>query len=302
MSTSASGVCATGPRPGGSSSPIVVLKFGGAAVRTPACFARNAALIAHMVATGKHVIAVVSAMGSTTDDLLQLARAVNPDPPLRELDMLVSTGERVSGSLLAMALHAIGVPAESFTGSQTGIITTEHHSQARIIDVRPERIRNALERLPVVIIAGFQGVSLAKNITTLGRGGTDTTAVAMAVAFQCGSVTFYKEVDGVYTADPDEDPHAQKIPYLTYQAMKEICAAGSGVLHDRAVALAERNGVQMIVRSFLNPVDSSSCTVIGSGCALGSAVGLVQQFEPEGSLPIQAGLSSSCTRTPVYEE
>lgn len=290
------------PAKGDSPSTLAVLKFGGAAVRSPACFARNANLIAHQISAGKQVIAVVSAMGSTTDDLLQLAYAVNPKPPLRELDMLVSTGERVSCSLLAMALHAIGIGAESYTGSQTGIITTEHHSQARIIDVRPDRIRSALNRVPVAIIAGFQGVSLSKDITTLGRGGTDTTAVAMAVALGCPAVTFYKEVDGIYTADPDDDPDATKIPHLTYAAMKDICAKGSGVLHDRAVELAERNGVRLIVRSFREPADSTSCTVVGNLHTSETSAAPVEGGAEGGNAPATPDSDTNRTRVPVYEE
>lgn len=283
-----------------SPSALTVLKFGGAAVRNPACIARSAKHVAHQISLGKHVIAVISAMGSTTDDLLKLAHAVNPKPPLRELDMLISTGERVSCSLLAMALHAIGVGAESYTGSQTGIITTDDHSQARIVDVRPDRIRLALKRVPVAIIAGFQGVSLSKDITTLGRGGTDTTAVAMAVAFGCPTVTFYKEVDGIYTADPNEDPDSVKIPHLSHALMKEICANGSGVLHDRAVALAERNNIQLIVRSFRDPPDSVSCTVVGPQTS-GAGSGPTPEAFTDDKVPSATGSTSSRARVPVYE-
>lgn len=226
------------------------MKFGGAAVANPQQFSRIAEIILYRHIEYKQIAVVVSAMGDTTDQLISLAKQVNPEPPRREYDMLVSVGERISISLLAMALSAKNHQAVSFTGSQSGIITCGQHSDARIIDVRPHRLIPVLESGSVVIIAGFQGVSLKGEITTLGRGGSDTSAVALAAALGAAKVEFYKDVPGVFSADPKKDPKAVMHSDLTYEQALHIINDGAKVLHSRSVALAERNGIPLHVMSF----------------------------------------------------
>ena len=191
-------------------------------------------------------------MGDTTDDLLQLAHRITPSPPARELDMLLTAGERISMALLSIALQSLGFPAISFTGSQSGIITDERHSDAKILDVRGERIRAALESGRIVIVAGFQGVSAEREITTLGRGGSDTTAVALAAALGASRCEIYTDVDGVFTADPRAVPHATQIERIDYDEMLELAARGARVLHPRSVEVARHFGVSVHVRSSFN--------------------------------------------------
>lgn len=231
----------------------LVLKFGGAAVATPDHFGKIAQIIASRKEQYTRLIVVVSAMGDTTDELISLARKVHPNPPRREHDMLVTVGERVSISLLAMALDRIGLDGVSFTGSQSGIMTTADHTHARIVDVRAHRVNKALEQQKIAIVAGFQGVSLEGEITTLGRGGSDTTAVALAMALGAQKVEFYKDVEGVFTADPHKHPEAQWIPFLSYEEALELLGRGNGVLHTRCVRLAWQGGMPLEVRSFLWP-------------------------------------------------
>ena len=229
----------------------VVMKFGGAAVASPEAFGEIAAIIERGLKKYSSVVAVVSAMGDMTNQLVRLATSVHPQPPNREMDMLVSVGERISISLLAMALAKRGQEAVSFTGSQSGILTTSDHTEARILGVRPHRLIPHLDAGRVVIVAGFQGVSEGREITTLGRGGSDTTAVALGVALNASEVQFYKEVDGVYEMDPNHFPRARRIDTLTYSEALAICdRAAHPVLHPRAVALAEANNLPLLVRSF----------------------------------------------------
>ncbi|MDE3055368.1 MAG: aspartate kinase [Verrucomicrobiota bacterium] len=242
---------------------VQVLKFGGASVATPESFGRIAEIVLAQEKRAGKVVVVVSAMGDTTDQLFSLAHQVNPQPPKRELDMLVSVGERVSIALLAMALAAKGREGVSFTGSQSGIITDATHSDARIVDVRPHRLMAALQKEKIVIVAGFQGVSLQGEITTLGRGGSDTTAVALAVALQSQSVVFYKDVAGIFDADPKKVSTAKKLPCLSYQEALSLCSEESAVLHPRSLSLAEKNGVRLSIRSFMNPWQEG--TEIGEG-------------------------------------
>lgn len=232
----------------GSSS--VVMKFGGAAVATPEHFSRIADIIIRKKAEVDRVIVVVSAMGDTTDQLISLAMQVNPTPPRREYDMLISVGERISISLLAMALAKKGVEAVSFTGSQSGIMTCECHSDAKILDVRPHRLLPHLDKGSIVIVAGFQGVSSSGQITTLGRGGSDTTAVALGAALQSDCVEFYKDVPGIFSDDPKSNPTAQKFSVMGYEELLQILRSGSGVLHERSVHLASENGIPLKVLSF----------------------------------------------------
>lgn len=230
----------------------LIMKFGGASVSTPEQFGMIAGIIAAK-STSANVVVVVSAMGGATDQLLSLAKKVHPTPPLRELDMLVSVGERVSISLLAMALHLKEKEAISFTGSQSGIITTADHSNAKIIAVKPHRILRELELGKVVIVAGFQGVTKSGEITTLGRGGSDTTAVALGIALKATCVEFYKDVDGIYSEDPKSSPLAKKIDWLSYDQALAITIAGAKVLHPRCVQLAQKNYLPLRVLSFYDP-------------------------------------------------
>lgn len=227
------------------------MKFGGAAVATPQHFSQIADLIIARRQEFSKIVVVVSAMGKTTDQLIQLAQEVHPHPPQREYDMLISVGERISMSLLAMALCRKNYEAVSFTGSQAGIVTTHHHTNAQILDVRPHRIVDNLEQDKIVIIAGFQGVSQSKEITTLGRGGSDTTAVALGVALGAEKVEFYKDVPGMFDRDPKQDEHAQLHHHLNYQAALEIVTQGAKVLHARAIQLAAKNHLLLHVRSFM---------------------------------------------------
>ncbi len=230
----------------------LIMKFGGAAVANAGQFARIADLIITRLQNFPQVVVVVSAMGKTTDQLIELAQQVHPVPPQREYDMLISVGERISMSLLAMALCLKNQEAISFTGSQSGIITCRQHTNARIIDVRPQRLRACLDQGKVVIVAGFQGVSDDKEITTLGRGGSDTSAVALGVALNAEKVEFFKDVSGVYDLDPKEHPNASCYSQLTYRAALEIVHKGAKVLHARAIQLASKNGLPLHVRSFMS--------------------------------------------------
>lgn len=231
----------------------LIMKFGGASLKTPESFSRLADLIIERKKEFPKIVVVLSAMGGMTDHLISLALSVNPAPPRREYDMLVSTGERISISLLAMALAAKGIEGVSFTGSQSGIITTEEHTEARIVAIRPDRLLPQLEAGKVVIVAGFQGVTLrSKEITTLGRGGSDTTAVALGVGLAAAKVEFYKDVRGIFEKNPFQVPHAQFFPYLNFEeALRIVTETGGKVLHPRAILLAQKNSLNLHVRSFL---------------------------------------------------
>lgn len=223
------------------------MKFGGASVASPEQFEQIARIIA---AKPERLVIVVSAMGDTTDLLLDLARKVHPEPPGREQDMLISVGERISIALLAMALSRQGREAISFTGSQSGILTTHEHTNARIIAVRPHRLLKALDEGKIVIVAGFQGVSIDGEITTLGRGGSDTTAVALGVALNAVKVEFYKDVPGVFSEDPKKNDQAVHYPFLTYEQALAITKKGAQVLHPRCIELAKKNALLLHVLSF----------------------------------------------------
>jgi len=229
---------------------LVVQKYGGSSVGDAARIKRVAQRIVDAKRGGYDVVVVVSAMGDTTDDLLDLAQQVSPLPPPRELDMLLTSGERISMALLAMAIANLGASARSFTGSQAGVITDSVHGRARIIDVTPGRIREALDEGHIAIVAGFQGVSQdTKDITTLGRGGSDTTAVALAAALEADVCEIYTDVDGVFTADPRIVPNARRIPRISYEEMLEMAACGAKVLHLRSVEYARRHRLPIHVRS-----------------------------------------------------
>src|SRR5271165_6286326 len=207
--------------------PIIVQKYGGACLETPAKIRAVASSLADLHSRGHRVVAIVSAMGKTTDELVKIAYQVSPHPNRRELDMLLTTGERISMSLMSMALSDLGVPAISFTGSQAGVMTDESHSSARILDVRPIRVREELDRGRVIVLAGFQGVNpITKEVTTLGRGGSDTTAVAMASALRAERCEIIKEVAGVCSADPHLVPGARHLPHLAFSSLAEMCFWG----------------------------------------------------------------------------
>lgn len=227
----------------------LVLKFGGASVAEISSFSNVTQIITNHLQSAEKLLIVVSAMGDTTNNLIQKAHAVSRSPDRRELDMLVSVGERISISLLAMALHDQNIRAISFTGSQSGIITTNDHTNAEILEVRPHRIQQAFDQYNVVIVAGFQGVSIDKNITTLGRGGSDLSAVALAQAFN-SKVIFYKDVDGIYSQDPKVNKNAHHLKSITYDEMLDIINHGSSVLSERAVQLAKTHDIPLEVRSF----------------------------------------------------
>jgi aspartate kinase len=229
--------------------PIVVQKYGGSSVADPVRLGRVADRVAATVALGKRVVVVVSAMGKTTDELLALARTVTPTPPRRELDMLLSCGERISMALLAMALEQRGLSAISFTGSQSGILTNDRHSGARIIEVRPIRLEDELSRDKVVIVAGFQGMSYKREITTLGRGGSDTTAVALAAALAAEYCEICSDVDGVYSADPRVVPEAKRLDEISYDEMQELAEHGAKVLNAQAVEWAKKEKIVIYARA-----------------------------------------------------
>jgi aspartate kinase len=228
----------------------VVHKYGGSSVADADCIKRVAQRIVATKKAGNDVVVVISAMGDTTDELMDLAKQVSPLPPPRELDMLLTSGERISAALLAMAIANLGYEARSFTGSQAGVITTSAHGNARIIDITPGRIEGALSKGHVAIVAGFQGVSQdTKDITTMGRGASDTTAVALAAALNADYCEIYTDVDGIYTADPRIVPAAKRIPKISYEEMLEMAACGAKVLHLRCVEYARRYNVPVHVRS-----------------------------------------------------
>jgi aspartate kinase len=229
---------------------LVVQKYGGSSVQNAERIKRVAERIVETKKAGNDVVVVVSAMGDTTDELMDLALEVAPVPPARELDMLLTAGERISNALVAMAIHSLGAEARSFSGSQAGVITTSAHGKARIIDVTPSRVRAALDTGAIVLVAGFQGVSQdTKDVTTLGRGGSDTTAVALAAALRADVCEIYTDVDGVFTADPRIVPNARRLDRISYEEMLEMAACGAKVLMLRCVEYARRNGVPVHVRS-----------------------------------------------------
>ncbi|MFZ1853794.1 MAG: aspartate kinase [Candidatus Nanopelagicales bacterium] len=229
---------------------LVVQKYGGSSVADAASVRRVAGRIVDTVAGGDQVVVVVSAMGDSTDDLIDLAQQVSPDPPARELDMLLTAGERISMAVLAMAIADLGHQARSYTGSQAGLITDGSHGSAKIIDVTPGRITGALADGAIPIVAGFQGVSQdTKDVTTLGRGGSDTTAVALAAALGADACEIYTDVDGVFSADPRIVPKARHVPTMTYEEMLELAAHGAKVLHLRCVEYARRSDIPLRVRS-----------------------------------------------------
>jgi aspartate kinase len=229
---------------------LIVQKFGGSSVGDADKIKHVAKRVIETQKAGNQVVVVVSAMGDTTDELMDLANQVAENPSPRELDMLLTSGERISMALLALAINAAGASSRSFTGSQAGIVTDAEHGNARIAEVTPDRIREALEEGDIAIVAGFQGFNReSRDITTLGRGGSDTTAVALAAALNAEVCEIYSDVDGIYTADPRQVPSARKLDSIDVESMLELAAAGAKILHIRAVEFARRHNVDLRVRS-----------------------------------------------------
>lgn len=236
---------------------VVVQKYGGTSVADATRIGNVARRIVATFEQGHSVCAVVSARGDTTDELVELAREITPDPPEREMDMLLSAGERISCALLAMAIHRLGYNAVSLTGSQAGILTDTVHTKARILDIHPARVQKAMDGGKIVLVAGFQGVSTERDVTTLGRGGSDTTAVALAHALGADVCEIYTDVDGVYTANPSLVAKARKIDHISYDEMLEMAAAGAQVLAQRAVEYARKYDIPIHVRSSFTDYDGT---------------------------------------------
>ena len=268
---------------------VIVLKFGGSSLKDDETLQRAVSIIRSRVTDGYRVVAVVSARGKTTEALLKDASVFAPGGDPREVDMLLTTGERASAALVAMALKSQGIPAISFTGSQAGIITDDNHTNARIMEIRPDRVLTALKEGMTVIVGGFQGVSFKKEVTTLGRGGSDTTAVALAAALNAEVCEIFSDVDGVYTADPNIVADALKIDELSYQEMQELSESGAKVLHSRAVEFAKEKGIEIHCKSTFDP-DNPGTVIRGfeirekirkAGVTYEKNVILVHTYEPD---------------------
>ena len=248
---------------------VIVQKYGGSSLVDIEKIKKVASIIAEVKKAGNNVAVVVSAMGKTTDSLIESAKSLSADPPNREIDMLLSTGERISMSLLCIALNELNVKAVSLTGSQAGIITNDRHTDARVIEIRPFRIQDELEHGNVVVIGGFQGVSYKRDITTLGRGGSDTTAVALAAALNAERCEIYSDIDGVYSADPSIIKNAEHLPEISYQQMQEISIAGAKVLNAQAVQFAKEAQITIYARSTFNPGRETIVRLLKPGIAPG---------------------------------
>ena len=275
---------------------LIVQKYGGSSVADAESIKRVAKRIVDARRAGHDVVVAVSAMGDTTDELLDLAHAVAPIPAPRELDMLLSSGERISMALLAMAIHSMGFEARSFTGSQAGMITTADHGSARIVDVTPVRVREALDEGAIVIVAGFQGFNRdTRDITTLGRGGSDTTAVALAAALDADVCEIYSDVDGIFTADPRVVPKARKLGVVGAEEMLELAANGAKVLYIRAVEYARRHGVLIHARSTFS--SGVGTFVLGPGMTVPAGVEGAEGEEMEE--PIVAGVATDLSQAKI---
>jgi aspartate kinase len=228
---------------------IIVMKFGGSSVADATCMKRVAQRIVDARKQGHPVVAVVSARGDTTDDLIEMAKEISANPPAREMDMLLSAGERISAALVVMAIHELGFDAISLTGSQAGILTDTTHTKAKILDIKPKRIVQALDEGKIVLVAGFQGVSTEHDVTTLGRGGSDTTAVALAAALGAEACVIFTDVDGIYTTDPRIVPEARKLDFISNDEMLELTSSGAKVMMLRSIEVARRFDVPLWVRS-----------------------------------------------------
>ncbi len=297
-----------------SSNPVLVRKYGGSSLSSVDRIRTVASALAVRHAEGIGLVVVVSAMGRTTDELDHLAHQVSQHPARRELDMLLSVGERITMSLLSMALADLGVPAISFTGSQCGLITDGSHTDARILEVRGDRVRDALDQGMVVVVAGFQGVSRDREITTLGRGGSDATAVALAAALGAERCEILKDVDGIFTADPHRVPDALRHATLSYDEMERIAGAGCGVVHHRAVSQAREHGVPLFVGSSFHDAPGTLISAAATAAAPATAVAdwrplsiishddlaLLEVFDPAAPLP--ATLAAAVAEHPPLAE
>ena len=248
----------------------IVQKYGGSSVADVGRLQKIAGAIADLKHTGADIAVVVSAMGKTTDQLVAMSREISPDPPRREMDMLLSTGERITMAMLCIALHELGVAAVSLTGSQAGIITNDRHNDAQVIEVRPFRVQDEMANGKVVIIGGFQGVSYRRDITTLGRGGSDTTAVALAAALDAERCEIYSDVDGVYSADPSFVPDARHLPEVSFPVMQEMSTAGAKVLHASAVQFAKEKNIAIYARATFSPGRETIIRQLSPGRSPGS--------------------------------
>ncbi|HWI31079.1 MAG TPA: aspartate kinase [Microbacterium sp.] len=280
---------------------LIVQKYGGSSVADAESIKRVAKRIVDTRRAGHDVVVAVSAMGDTTDELLDLANQVAPIPAPRELDMLLSSGERISMALLAMAIHSMGFEARSFTGSQAGMITDARHGAARIVDVTPVRLREALDEGAIVIVAGFQGFNRdTRDITTLGRGGSDTTAVALAAALEADVCEIYSDVDGIFTADPRVVPRARKLDRISSEEMLELAANGAKVLYIRAVEYARRHGVLIHARSTFSSGEGTLVWGEGmrrNGVALTAGGGNAEGADMEE--PIVAGVATDLSQAKI---
>jgi len=232
---------------------LIVQKYGGSSVADVDKLKKIASMIATVKKQGINVVVVVSAMGKTTNQLIEMVKSISSDPPGREIDMLLSTGERTSMALLCIALHEEGIESISLTGSQAGIITNDRHNDARVIEVRPVRVLDEIDKGKVVVIGGFQGVSYKRDITTLGRGGSDTSAVALAAALNAERCEIYSDIDGVYTTDPNIVKEAKHLPEISYQQIQEMAEAGAKVLNAQAVQFAKESKIALYARATFNP-------------------------------------------------
>ncbi len=244
---------------------IIVMKFGGTSVADATCMKRVAQRIVDARKQGHPVVAVVSARGDTTDDLIEMAKEISANPPAREMDMLLSAGERISAALVVMAIHELGYDAISLTGSQAGILTDTTHTKAKILDIKPRRIVEALAQNKIVLVAGFQGVSTEHDVTTLGRGGSDTTAVALAAALGAEACQIFTDVDGVYTTDPRIVPEARKLDFISNDEMLELAASGAKVMMLRSIEVARRFDVPLWVRSSFTDAPGTLIGQVRSG-------------------------------------
>ncbi|MFB2555362.1 aspartate kinase [Herbiconiux liangxiaofengii] len=288
---------------------LIVQKFGGSSVADAESIKRVAKRIVETRKAGNDIVVAVSAMGDTTDELLDLAHEVAPIPAPREMDMLLSAGERISMALLAMAIESLGHTARSFTGSQAGMITDARHGAARIVDVTPVRLREALDEGAIVIVAGFQGFNRdTKDITTLGRGGSDTTAVALAAALNADVCEIYTDVDGIFSADPRLVPRAHKIDRITSEEMLELAANGAKVLYIRAVEYARRHGVTLHVRSSFNnnegtivynPSDAATGLPTAEQNGPAEQAGQTEQGEGAVEEPLIAGVATDLSEAKI---
>jgi aspartate kinase len=247
----------------------IVQKYGGSSVADVNKLRKIARLIADVKGQNMDIAVVVSAMGKTTDELAAMAREISPKPPRREMDMLLSTGERITMSLLCMALHELDLNAVSLTGSQAGIITNDRHNDAQVIEVRPFRVQDEMAEGKVVIVGGFQGVSYKRDITTLGRGGSDTTAVALAAALDAARCEIYSDVDGVYSADPAIVAEASHLPEVSFPVMQEMSMAGAKVLHAHAVQFAKEKNIAIYTRSAFKPGRETVIRQLSPGTIIG---------------------------------